>query len=354
MRISLLGFYARGNFGDDLYAVILGRHLMKAGHDVAIYGLCDAYAKPFGLQTVHAAGEFLRQAGAVLWGGGGLLVNWPGLLHQIRFPGAARELGGFVAQAVDRGIRVAACSVGGDGSCPGRLNPGYKERFASAAEFMTVRNPQDLAVLGRLGVPGAYYPDLIWLAGEQFPQPRRAAGGLRIAFDLYPGALLWNCAPHLIAILQALVWERRDCQFHFLDSANRSCRPYRGLGGLIRGANAAPHQFSDLESDLRFLASLDLLVSSRLHAPMLALQYGVPVISLLAERKTSLLFANLGLSQFALGRGRIREFHDLLRSRQRLDALLRDFPFPAIQRLRAQAAGHLRYLDERLDRPGGC
>jgi polysaccharide pyruvyl transferase WcaK-like protein len=151
-----------------------------------------------------------------------------------------------------------------------------------------------------------------------------------------------------VAVLQQLATGRRDCEFYFLDSTNSGSKPYRGLGGFIGGANVRRHQFSSPESDLEFLASLDLLVSSRLHTPLVALQFGVPVLSLLAEGKTTLLFENLGLGHLCFGRRGILELYRLLKSRKSLDGFLRDFRFPDIQRLRAEAAGHMRFLCERM------
>ncbi|WP_394766447.1 polysaccharide pyruvyl transferase family protein [uncultured Paludibaculum sp.] len=322
--------------------------LRQSGFPVSIYRLCDAYSKPFGLQSVSSADELLENADVLLWGGGGLLVSWPDMLYRAFFPGVSSEFDSLILGSIEKGICLAACSVGGDGALAPRLTPGYKERFTRAAAFMTVRNPQDLAVPGRFGIPAACFPDLMWLAGEWLPSPARRPGGMRIAFDLYPGALLRKLAPYLVPVIQQLVNERRDCQFYFLDSTNAGCKPYRGLGRFIRGANVVSHQFSDPESDFQFLASLDLLVSSRLHTPVIALQFGVPVVSLLPEGKTSLLLANLGLDSLTFGHHRILDLYRLLSGKKSLDAFLRDFRFPDILSLRAEAAGHLRFLREHL------
>ena len=347
-HIALVGFYGHGNFGDDYYAVLLGLALRGAGHSVSIFRLSEAYAKPLGFQTACTPEQLLDGADVLLWGGGGLLVPWRDLTYRVMFPGVAAEFDRVVTLATRKGVRLAACSVGGDGSCPPRLAPAYKENFARSASFMTVRNPQDLAVLKRLGVPGAAFPDLMWLAGNHLALADRAAGGMRIGFDIYLSTVLRHAAPSLLAALEEVTNRRPDCQFFFIDSTNAGRKPYRGLGRLIRGSNARSYQFSDPESDLRFLASLDLLVSSRLHAPMVALQFGVPVISFLAEKKTSLLFSNLGLDCLSFGRDRIPELSRLLSSQPSLDRFLRDFRFPDIASLRAAAGGHLRFLREQL------
>jgi len=347
-RVALMGFYGHGNFGDDAMAVLLGRFLRQAGIPFSVYRLCEAYAAPNGFRVARSPEELLEDADVLLWGGGGLLVPWSNLLYRVLFPGVAGAFDNLVKRAIQKGHRLMACSVGGDGSCPQRLTPGYKELFARAASFMTVRNPQDLAILQRLGIPGGYFPDLMWLACEGMPLPPRRADGLRIAFDLYPSHLLRRFAAYLLPVLAQLTRARRDCQFFFLDSTNQCRKPYRGLGMLIRGPNVRSHQFSAPDDDLRFLASLDLLVSSRLHTPVAALQCGVPAISLLAEKKTTLLYHNLGLQRFCFGHRGIGELYRLVSRKPALEELLRGFPFPDIQALRAGAAGHLRVLHEQL------
>jgi polysaccharide pyruvyl transferase WcaK-like protein len=347
-HIALVGFYGRGNFGDDYCAVLLGLALRGAGHSVSIFRLPQAYAGPFGLQTASTPEELLDGADLLLWGGGGLLVPWRDLAYRVMFPGVAGEFDKVVALATQKGVRLAACSVGGDGSCPPRLTPAYKEDFARSASFMTVRNPQDLAILKRFGVAGAAFPDLMWLAGDRIPRPASGPGGMRIGFDIYLSTILRRSAPSLLAVLKEIADRRPDCQFFFIDSTNAGSKPYRGLGRWIRGSNVRPYQFSDPESDLRFLASLDLLVSSRLHAPMVALQFGVPVVSVLAEKKTSLLFSNLCLDRLSFGRDRVSELGRLLSSKVSLDSFLRDFRHPDIASLRAAAGGHLQFLSEQL------
>src|SRR5512135_3473807 len=161
-RVALVGFYGRGNFGDDYAAVVLGLCLRQAGFPFSVYRLCEPYAKPFGFHTSSSPEELLENADVLLWGGGGLLIPWPDLLYRMLFPGIAGEYKGLVVRAIEKGLHLAACSVGGDGSCPPRLTPAYKELFARAATFITVRNPQDLRLLQRLGVQGAFFPDLMW------------------------------------------------------------------------------------------------------------------------------------------------------------------------------------------------
>jgi hypothetical protein len=137
--------------------------------------------------------------------------------------------------------------------------------------------------------------------------------------DIYLSNLLRRNAARLLPLLFALTRERRDCEFVFLDTTNRSKKTYRGLGVLMSGPNVRSFQFSEPERDLEFLVSPALLASTRLHTPVVCLQHAVPAISLCGEKKTGLLFENLGLGRLCYGNRRVHEFLGLMRSRPALD-----------------------------------
>jgi hypothetical protein len=346
--VAVAGFYGRGNFGDDLMAVIVGRALAGLGVPAAIYRLPPSIAGPHGLDARSSAEALLDGAEVLLWGGGGFLVSWNRLLFNILFPGAQQDFTRIVGLARLRGLRLLGLSLGGDGTQPRRLVPSYKERFLEAAEFITVRNPEDLPLLHRYGVPGECYPDIVWQATRWFPASRRTGGRLRIGFDLYPGALLRRGVPQAFSMLRSLARRYPDVDFLFLDTFSRETRPYRGLARFLRGPNISACQFQNMQEDIDLLASLHLLVSSRLHAPMVCLQSGVPVLSFVPEGKSRLMYRSLGLERLCYDRAHIGEFFDLLGSPTRLERFIRDFPFPEVASLRAASEGHLSALRARL------
>jgi len=92
------------------------------------------------------------------------------------------------------------------------------------------------------------------------------------------------------------------------------------------------------------LASLDLLVSSRLHVPVVCLGHHVPVAWTFCEKKTRLFLHTLGLGAMDFGHGRILEFARMLGSRDGLDAYLAGYPFPDTAALFRASGGHLQQL----------
>jgi polysaccharide pyruvyl transferase WcaK-like protein len=343
-EVALAGYYGRGNFGDDLMAVLFGFMLRRVGADFTIYRLDRNHAGRFGFDTADSARSLLESAQLLLWGGGGLLVSWSPILHDLLFPGISSEYAAIVETAQRLHRRFCALSVGGSGDSPPFLTPSYKQAFLSHAEYVSVRNPQDLALLQRNGVRGDCYPDVVWQTADHFPATPRKRGTARIGIDLYFSNLGRRHALHILPMLWRITRIRRDCEFICMDSTNANSRPYRGLGMLIRGRNVRRYQFCDLNADLEFLSSLDLLVSSRLHTLMVCLGYGVPALSVFGERKTTLMMHNLGLSGCVLEHGKMNDLFSLFAQSTRLKAMLEHFRFPDVSRLRMESYGHQHQL----------
>ena len=347
-RVALAGYYEAGNFGDDLSAVLFGLALRRYGIPFSVYDLCEPYAQRFGFERAASSDELLSGADAFVWGGGGLLVSWPPVTYRLLYRSAASRLGALVRAVAARAIPVLLASVGGDGRPIRTLTPAYKAHLVAAARSITVRNPQDVDILKARGQHAALFPDIVWGLSRVLPIERRRGARLRVGFDLYPSNLVRQGALQLLPRLQAAVRRRQDCDFVFIDTTNASRKHYRGLGGIIRGANVSRYQFRDLDADLAFVASLDAVFSSRLHVAIVAMQYGVPAVSVFAERKTRLLYANLGLEGLSFHHGRIGELLSLIGSRDGLDRLTREFPFPDAARLGTESLGHVDVLREAL------
>lgn len=347
-KVALAGFYGSGNFGDDLSASLFGLALRRLGIPFSVYGLCEPYAARFGFGRAASIEELLHTAGAFVWGGGGLLISWSRLTYRVLYPSAASRLDRLVGAVIASELPVVLSSVGGDGRPLGRLTPAYRARLVKAAQSVTVRNPQDVALLEAAGKRARYFPDIVWGLSRVLPIERRRSARPRLGFDLYPSNLLRQGALRLLPLLQAAVSARPECDFVFIDTTNASCRKYRGLAGIIRGPNVSRYQFRDLDEDLAFIASLDAVFSSRLHVPVVAMQYGVPALSVFAEPKTRMLFANLGLERYSFHRERASDLGSLMASRTAFDRLVAEFAFPDAHRLGTESQGHVARLEEAL------
>jgi polysaccharide pyruvyl transferase WcaK-like protein len=349
--VALAGFYQHGNFGDDLMAVLFGRHLRSLGAPARVFRLCAPYAESCGLPVARSLDELLDGADTLVWGGGGLLVPLDGARFRRMFPGVAEESAALVASARRRGMRLVLLSVGGAGVPPVGLAPEYRAELVARADHITVRNRDDAIQLAALGRSAEYFPDVLWRTATTFPQPHSPRTGLRIGLDLNVHNLRRHQATYWLALIQSLIWLRRDCTFILINTQNASMPGQRKLERCLHGRALQRYRFRHLHEDLQLLASLDLLLSTRLHAALVALAYGVPAISLFAEGKTRLLFSELGLSHLCCGHAQVPWLCRLLASPRRLDDFLAEYPHPHVAALARDSRGHLDRLTELVAPP---
>ncbi len=362
-RVGLIGFYGLGNFGDDLMAWLCARHLADHGLAATLLSLGagdrdslagDNLPPVPGLATTGDPSRFVADSDVLVWGGGGLLISWQGTplwrWHGATVAATTRA----VELACARGTPRLAISVGGNGRAEAHLEPPYKNRFLDGAHRVTVRNPEDLATLAALGLPGACYPDLVWQVGRLRPAPAPAGrGGLRIGLDLYPANLRHRRALYLVAILQAAALARRDVTFVCLNSTHRSQGESTALGRFLRGPNVERYQFRRIEADLEVLAGLDLVLSGRLHVPVCCLAAGVPALALFPEAKTRTFFERIGCPGAISGHAQMPGLARQLVRPGGLEALIRSCRFPDVAALVAGSHGHLDVLRTSVEALGG-
>lgn len=343
-KVALTGFFGRGNFGDDLMAVIFGRHLQSLGVPFRVHKLPVALARQFGFETAESIDELLEDCRALVWAGGGLLVSRRSLLHRVRYRNFIAEQTRLVGSAMRRAMRLAALSVGGDGSSGVNLFPAYKVDFLHNAECVSVRNEREVRSLGALGIQSDYFPDVVWQTRRCLPVTPARDVPLTVGIDLYWSGLISRWGFEVPPLLKRIVSMRGDLDFVFMDSTCATHGPFNAVGARWTGPNVRTYQFQDFEEDIRQLGSLGLLVSSRLHVPIVALQYGVPVVSCFPEPKTSTFMASVGLTDFVVGHRRFPAFMRRLVDRNSLEEWLNAYPFPPIERLEAESLGHLTAL----------
>jgi len=346
LRVGLFGAYHAQNFGDDLMAVMFGKTLQSLGVPFTIFGLGPEYQSRYGFTVTASATELVKASNVVVCGGGGHFQPrkggnpWDRLLEDMLK--ACRE----------RSVPILTFSLGGAGLPLGELRPAARRQLVEQSEYVTLRLRSELPLLAEANTPGAHHEDIVWLTPHFFPPeagPRQEGGRTTIAFSLY-GVRGWTRS-----LLHGFFWvlarARPDCDFVFLEAlfATEGRLAYQAfrLRALEARPNVRFHQLADLESGLRFLQSLDLLFTSRLHVAIAAMSYGVPCVSLLPRPKTALCLSELGLDAFCWTKGRLWELTRLLVPRltaQLIDACRGFDPAP----LQRDAKLHLRDLEQRL------
>ena len=121
----------------------------------------------------------------------------------------------------------------------------------------------------------------------------------------------------------------------------------------LRGRIAVDRQFRTPAQLIERLAEFDMVVATRMHAAILALCAGTPVLAIAYEFKTRHLFARLGLDEFTLdaetltGDSLIDAWESFTLALPRLAPTM----WPAVARERQSALGVASVLAERIGRP---
>lgn len=351
LRVGIMGYYEYGNFGDDLMAVLFGLVLKQLQVEVVIYGLCPAYASVGGFTVVDTVDALVDQSDILVYGGGGFLLPVDYTRRRFIRPGQAGHIAKH-AQTLQRladrlratDIPLLILSVGGDGSYSEKNGAVFKRELIQRASFVSVRNPEDLATIERLGIPGAAYTDVVWQFATFFPSRRRNNRRLRIGVDIYNYGLIKRKAFYLPVLLFCLPLVHPDKDFVFIDTTNAGIAPFRALRPPWKRPNTSSYQFHDPAEDFRLINSLDLVISSRLHLGVAGLSCNIPFLSVAGGGKTRLFMKNSGLSHFFYSHRRMIEFIRLAGSRKKLTQLITGFQLPNREALIRQSARHFAPL----------
>lgn len=344
MSVGLFGYYRRGNFGDDLMAYLMARYLHSIGLAVVIYGSTDLFHDIYGFETEEDLDSFVERVDTVVVGGGGALI--PRIGQSSPANDFSSEMGRVIDLCESKGIRIYGISVGGNGLPLHEIHPRSRRRLVESAAFLTLRNPQDLALLASTNTPGAFHHDIVWttpryLQSPSSPRPTR----WRIGVNLY---LSSRSALGLSAraALHAIVRMRRDCEFFFID-VHRHASGVRSATSVSPPHENCSHvRFSELQADIAFIRSLDLVITSKLHLGVVALSFGVPTISMATdERKIDLLYHNVNLQQLRWGSGGWQSLLYYFSSLDRLQRLFASLDGFDVRPIMEDAMGHYRALD---------
>jgi polysaccharide pyruvyl transferase WcaK-like protein len=350
LRVGLFGYYGYGNFGDDLMAVVFGLFLAERNTRISVYRLCRPYAEKYGLPVSYSIEDFMEDKDFIIYGGGGALLR-PSSPRRVSKSPFKNELSHLLRVCSERKIPIYAISVGGDGNSVKPLPP-LKRSFIESCAYMTVRNPQDLSLLEQAGKHGDCFPDILWQTPQFFPMQRRKNRRPKIGIDIYGWDLARSRAYYLPLLMFLICQIRRDMDFVFLDTVNRSHAGLHVLGRIGAGFNTKRYKFHDPASDMELLTSLDLIISTKLHAGLVCLSYGIPFISLFGREKTALFMKNTHLSELYFNHKRIHRFISLMLRRGGGRHLMDHFQVPCFQSLIDRSYGHLRMLDRVLEEHG--
>jgi hypothetical protein len=204
----------------------------------------------------------------------------------------------------------------------------------------TVRLQTDVELLEGFGVPAVHHPDIL-LAGPQLlgtagrPDPETTTIGVNI-FE--------RTGQSLAKGLIRLVAGRSDLRLVFMHS-HLPAQPQRyEIQPEADLCNVSLHRYTDPAQTCETIASLDLLITSKLHLGVTALASGVPFVSYAGPPKATAFLDELGAGRGVYDAARSDELLDALSTRDGLDHLSESFPWAAIDTAKQASSGHLTAL----------
>lgn len=302
LRVGLFGYYSEMNLGDNVMAHLLATHLIDRGHDVVIFSTNPGPLARLDARIAGTVDEFLEGLDLIIFGGGGLLIPRP----KLSISGVAfhNELGAVLDGAKARSIRMFGVSLGGAGKPFSEIVPQQRRQLLVSLEAFSLRNPEDSHLFDELNKPGKVLGDLVWTVASKFPMPPKAATGkTRVGINLYVGRsrrykiLRW--------LLTLAVKMRPDVEFQFIDINPDRDGQFRALKPYGPLKPEASKILTDTEESCQEAASLDLLISTRLHLGVMAMSYGVPVIVYAGQEKTRLLYRRMGRERWFWHSGQV-------------------------------------------------
>ena len=295
MKITVLGYYEKQNYGDDLFHLIFSRGLAGAGHEVA------ALADPNGLAEIDPGTEVL------LCGGGDVVTAY--FMKKIL---ALKE--GY-ERATGRRLPTYAVSVGL--SFPEELVDG-RSHWLDVFDHVTFRSRMDYDLMvDRYGQDRvSYLPDLVF-ALPQFlpanPQPvrRKPLLGVCLARPIFANGRNANydsLVRKLAAVIDELSATLTPVFLEFNTSSspneadaliNRDVMQAMKSPGkeLLRSVPLVVETPADVEKTLRLFRRFSTVLAMRFHAHVLCVLAETPFASLSTSSKTENLMRDSGLER---------------------------------------------------------
>lgn len=289
-RIAIWAPLRYANYGDDLQAIILGKTIKSIGYEVILFQLNPTLSHIYGLESANSEEELLREADACVIAGGSFLMPINPIKRYLHphYRAIENDYIRLYKSSKKLGIKILPISIGGDGY----IHKAFWQIPLSRLKFLkspmmlngTVRLFEDVAVMKHIGKQFLHYPDMLLQVGNMINFDNcKFNDKIRIGFNLKKGKYLDK---KLVEDIFYYSNHYDDLEFFFIKShMDISNINYEYLP-LKSSKNIHIVKYEDPYQLLGLLASLNCIISSKLHLGLTALAIGTPFISYRGQGKT--------------------------------------------------------------------
>lgn len=338
MKVAIWGSYNYGNYGDDIMAIQFAEYLKSLDVKPVIYRLDKLLAKRYQLHTTDSLDELLNNAEFCIIGGGGFLVE----NFSAPFEEDFRRLHEVSSK---KNCPVYPISIGGEGLGKNASLSYWRREFfqGDMCQCCTVRLESDKALINKFGKEVFYYPDVLLSVSESWQIYRQNQGDnvINVGINI-PNTFQCKWLVFQLYIIASI---RRDIVFHFIKTYLPSSPINSEFQPKQESRNIKNHVYTDPHSTLEFLASLDLVVSYKLHLGLTALALGVPFYSFGGSGKAKAFLSSID-ADFAVWKPVDKRFKiaAFLSNVQNILQARNKFNFTIIDKLTNNSREHLEFL----------
>ena len=283
MKVGIWGWFHTGNYGDELMALYVAKALRELGAEALVFGARPELAEQHGFARSDDVAEFFAQIAFCVFAEGGCLVDAGDSGND-----KAERYEQMSEAALRENVVVYPFSIGGNGSGRDARPKGGLDRLWHRGVFgdTIVRLPGDLELVESFGATSAVcVPDMLWEAADYLldaeEREHQAVGdsvhriGLNFLRRQVPDGL------------DAWVAERvpEDIEIIWL-----AVHTERRVKGELRAGEESDRvkifRHDDPLELLRFVGTLNVVVSSKLHVGLTALSQGTTFLSCGGRPKT--------------------------------------------------------------------
>jgi len=334
-KVAVWGFHY-GSYGDDAMMIQIARELARVGAEPSVYRLPDHLSLDYSIRSSDTFRSFFREADCVIVAAGGILAHFD-------LPFFEYEIGRIHEVTLRLDCPLYAISIGGDGVPAPELSTERKKLFGSA-NFRggTVRLPQDVDTLQQLGKTVKCFPDMLLCIQDCWGVKKTGQQSDQIHIGI-------NASEEHVGILSDClhcVREHPNVVIHLISnvsSFNRICQST--LVATPPHSQVIAHPYVDPVDTMTAIASLDVLISDRLHLGVTAVALDVPFLSFASAKKTVAFLSQIDASFATISdppsdlstRRFVQMALEFLSSSKRYDARI-------VEHARNESLGHMRAL----------